>query len=288
MIVDKAISKLVYDRFQKVVISPLNPLTVDNPDLLVFNGKVLIGVYFPSKAEANNTDNLLRRLYVSKLAMMAQMRTLLVLDDNLKETSLRNINAVVSAFDSVYMLENTNDLMRYMDDNLSQRTPIHKSIRTANMNRFWATMNYVERLNKTERPTVPDDFRYNTFYGEVNSWSRPEMTKRVKTALLHGETLVSFKRKTKQTFKSDYDSLMTFVMMFNYALDNGQLIPEKHHNKIFRYLGTDSIDYLLSNETYLKSLVFLGLVPSTFYEPDDIDSLGRDYMKYLEGFKYRL
>lgn len=61
-----------------MVIGPSNPLTVDNPDLLVFNGRVLIGVYFPTKAETNNPDSLLRRLYVSKLAMAAQMRTILV------------------------------------------------------------------------------------------------------------------------------------------------------------------------------------------------------------------
>ena len=72
MIGDKFIAEQVYNHFQKVVISPLNPLTVDNPDLLVFNSRVLLGVYFPTKAEMNNPDSLLRRLYVSKSCMQQE------------------------------------------------------------------------------------------------------------------------------------------------------------------------------------------------------------------------
>ena len=287
MIVDKFIAEQVYDHFQKVVIGPSNPLTVDNPDLLVFNGRVLIGVYFPTKAETNNPDSLLRRLYVSKLAMAAQMRTILVLRMDKGIEVLGNNFAVVNSFDNVFVLENADDFIRYMNDDINQRTPIHKSVRAANINRFWVTMSYVERLHRTEKPAVPKEFQYNSFYEEVRSWSKPA-PKRVKSAFLAGETLVSFKSKSKQSFRSDFDSLMTFVMMFNYSLDNGQLIPEKRHLSIFRYLGTDGIDYLFSNEVYLRSLVFLGLVPSTLYEPNDIESLGMDYMNYLNNAKIRL
>ena len=287
MIEDKLILGQIYNHFQKVVINPSNPLTVDNPNLLVFNGRALMGVYVPTKAELNNPDDLLRRLFVSKLAMVAQMRTILVLEANKENIGLGNIFAVANAFDSVYILENVDDFVRYMNDDINQRTPIHKSVRTANINRFWATMSYVERHHKTEKPVVPKEFQYNSFYGEVRSWSNPE-PKRVKSAFLAGETLVSFKRKSKQAFRSDFDSLMTFVMMFNYALDNCQLIPEKNHSKVFRYLGTDSMDYLFSNEVYLRSLVFLGFVPSTLYEPNDIESLGMDYMNYLNNAKIRL
>ena len=77
-------------------------------------------------------------------------------------------------------------------------------------------------------------------------------------------------------------------MMFNYTLDDGQLIPDRNNSKIFRYLGTDGIDYLVNDATYLRSLVFLGLVPSTFYKPNDIESLRLDYMTYLDNYKIRL
>jgi hypothetical protein len=287
MIEDKLVFEHIYDHFPKVVISPLNPLTVDNPNLLVFNGRALLGIYFPTKAELKKPDDLLRRLFVSKLAMAAQIRTVLVLEGNKENVVLGNTFAVANAFDSVYILENVDDFIKYMNDDIRQRTPIHKSIRIANINRFWATLSYVERLHRTEKPTIPKEFQYNSFYGEVRSWCNPEL-KRVKSAFLAGETLVTFKRKSKQTFRSDFDSLMTFLMMFNYALDNGQLIPEKNHSRVFRYLGTDNIDYLFSNEVYLRSLVFLGLVPSTLYEPNDIESLGMDYMNYLNNSKIRL
>lgn len=141
---------------------------------------------------------------------------------------LGNNFAVVNSFDIVFVLENADDFIRYMNDDINQRRGIHKSVRAANINRFWATMCYVKRLHRTEKPAVPKEFQYNSFYEEVRSWSPPPK-KRVKSSFLAGETLVSFKRKSKQAFKSDFDSLMKFMMMFNYSLDNGQLIPEKRH-----------------------------------------------------------
>lgn len=286
--IDSNLVGRIIDKFPHVVYRQQNPFSVDNPDLLVFNGRVLIGVYYPTKAEANNSDDLLRRLYASKLALMGQMRTVLVLDIHNEAMKLVENRVVNNAFDFVYCFESEQDFFNLMDDNLNQRTAINKGLKTNNMNRFWATMNYVDRLNKTKRPSLPKEFEYNSFYGEVGSWSDPNNPKRVKTTFLAGDTLVSFKRKTKQPFKSDFDSLMTFVMMFNYTLDDGQLIPDRNNSKVFRYLGTDGMDYLVNDETYLRSLVFLGLVPSTFYEPNAIESLRLDYMTYLDNNKIRL
>ena len=217
--IDINLIEKIIDKYPQVVNKPLNPFSVDNPDLLVYNGRVLVGVYFPTKAEIKNPDDLLRRLYASKLALIGQMRTLLVLDIHNEAMKLYDNRVVNKAFDYVYGFENEQDFFNLMDDNIIQRTAINKGIRATNINRFWATMNYVDSLNKTQRPSPPIEFEYNSFYGEVGSWSNPNNPKRVKTSFLVGDTLMSFKRKTKQSFKSDFDSLMTFIMMCNCSVN---------------------------------------------------------------------
>ena len=42
------------DAFRQSVIDPINPFTVDNPDVLVYNGRSLTGLYIPLKKEQDN------------------------------------------------------------------------------------------------------------------------------------------------------------------------------------------------------------------------------------------
>ena len=69
------------DVFNQSIVDPVNPFTLDNPDVLVFNGRTLIGLYIPLKKEQANPDLLLRRLFLSRLSMSKVVSTVLILDE---------------------------------------------------------------------------------------------------------------------------------------------------------------------------------------------------------------
>ena len=86
------------DAFRQSVIDPINPFTVDNPDVLVYNGRSLTGLYIPLKKEQDNPDLLLRRLFLSRLSMSKAVNTLLILAEESMH-SFDNMPEVKAAFD---------------------------------------------------------------------------------------------------------------------------------------------------------------------------------------------
>lgn len=66
---------------QKVVIRPSNIYTIDNPDVLFIAGGNLFALFIPTEAEIQNVDLLVRRIMVSRLAYVENMKTLLLSED---------------------------------------------------------------------------------------------------------------------------------------------------------------------------------------------------------------
>ena len=63
---------------QKVVISPSNIYTIDNPDVLLIANGNLFGLFIPTESEIQKVDLLVRRIMVSRLAYVENMKTLLL------------------------------------------------------------------------------------------------------------------------------------------------------------------------------------------------------------------
>ena len=62
------------DGCERCLQAPENPITLDNPDVIVANGNKLFAIYIPTYRENENTDHLLRRLYLSQLCYGYQLR----------------------------------------------------------------------------------------------------------------------------------------------------------------------------------------------------------------------
>ena len=67
---------------QKAVIRPSNIYTIDNPDVLLITSANLFGLFIPTKNEMQNVDLLVRRIMVSRLAYVGNMKTLLLSGDD--------------------------------------------------------------------------------------------------------------------------------------------------------------------------------------------------------------
>ena len=107
----KQIIEKIGQVFPQSIVNPINPFTVDNPDVLVFNGRTLKGLFFPLAKELNNPDLLLRRLFLSRLSFCKTVSNVLVLSN--ESVSLTNNIEVVNAFDRVYEFEDCQDMSSF-------------------------------------------------------------------------------------------------------------------------------------------------------------------------------
>lgn len=69
----------IYDSCERAIISPENPFTLDNPDLIVANGNRLFSIFLPTFRECENHDHLLRRVYMSMLGYGQKIMPILLI-----------------------------------------------------------------------------------------------------------------------------------------------------------------------------------------------------------------
>lgn len=270
------------DVFNQSIVDPVNPFTLDNPDVLVFNGRTLIGLYIPLKKEQTNPDLLLRRLFLSRLSMSKVVSTVLILDEDTVH-AYDNMPEVEAAFDAVYAYENEHDLMNYLRDDIRQRTPIRPTIRRQRMRRFWGTIDFIE-----QHGIVQNEYQNGYAGGElkVNSWCNPNKERYSKTSTYVHPFLVASKNKTKQSFKVGYEDLMTVTTMFNYSLSDGILKKNPEADDTFMYLNSEGIDDVLRCPMNLRSMVFLGYLPGRIGFDYDLAGLRDHYYRFMKEKKY--
>ncbi len=271
------------DAFRQSVIDPINPFTVDNPDVLVYNGRSLTGLYIPLKKEQDNPDLLLRRLFLSRLSMSKAVNTLLILAEESMH-SFDNMPEVKAAFDKVYFYENERDLLNFLRDDIQQRTPIKSTIRRQRMRRFWGTIDFIEKhgivlQDGYERMPAREELR-------VNSWSNPNKERHSRIAEYIHPYLVTSKNKTKQTFKEGYEDLMTVTTMFNYSMSDGILKNNTEADDTFMYLNAEGVEDVMKNVMNLRTMVFLGYLPGRIRLDYDLTGLRDQYYRFMKEKKY--
>jgi len=71
----------ILENAQKAVINSSNIYIIDNPDILFVENGNLFGLFIPTKTEIENVDLLVRRIMVSRLAYVHNMKSLLASED---------------------------------------------------------------------------------------------------------------------------------------------------------------------------------------------------------------
>ena len=254
---------------QKAVIRPSNIYTIDNPDVLLITSANLFGLFIPTKNEMQNVDLLVRRIMVSRLAYVGNMKTLLLSgDDEFLHKNSPLLNQIC------HRILN-NDVNRYRltfgRDRFVSNTPdIGARIRVMQTNLYTRNLR-IYQLGKEENQVFAPfqiDKRY-TDGAMAESWSQSQVS--VKDAYMLDDLFVAFKRKTNMSFKETFNNLMTLSFFMNYAIhDDGMsyrnaLKYPKMINSDFSFIRENGYDPY----KYIRVLAFMGLSP---IQADSLDT----------------
>ena len=261
---------------------PVNPFTVDNPDILVFNGRTLIGVFFPLTKELKNPDLLLRRLFMSRLSLSKTISTVLVLSER-EVIELQNNRQIGQAFDIVFPFENVNDLLAFLSDNIRPQHIINPQLRRFRMRRFWGIIDYLEKTGilsgQYEMIGAPNILR-------IQSWSKPETQRYSRSVRYNHPFLITSKSQTRQSFMGRFEDIMTVSAMFNFTLSDGVLRANPEAIDSFMFLNIEGVDEVVRNTMNLRTLAFLGYVPGCVTSNFDIQGQRDRFWGFMSDKKY--
>lgn len=254
---------------QKAVIRPSNIYTIDNPDVLLITSANLFGLFIPTKNEMQNVDLLVRRIMVSRLAYVGNMKTLLLSgDDEFLHKNSPLLNQIC------HRILN-NDVNRYRltfgRDRFVSNTPdIGARIRVMQTNLYTRNLR-IYQLGKEENQVFAPfqiDKRY-TDGAMAESWSQSQVS--VKDAYMLDDLFVAFKRKTNMSFKETFNNLMTLSFFMNYTMHDEGI----SYRKALGYpkMINSDFSFLRENDNdpykYIRVLAFMGLSP---IQADSLDT----------------
>lgn len=277
----KQIFESIKQSFPQSIINPVNPFTVDNPDVLVFNGRSLKGLFFPMAKEINNPDLLLRRLFLSRLSLCKTISHVLVLHND-ESMMLTNNMEVINAFDGVFY-EDWDGIVSFLKDDIRQRHSLNPKLRRVRMRRFWGTIDYIEKNGIETKPYSKSDI-HNTF--NVRSWSNPDKEKYNKSTKYNYPILIASKDRTKQSFKEDFDNLMTLTTMFNYSLSDGVFKSNPEALETFLFLNVETVENIMKNPINIRTLAFIGYLPGRVSDNYNMEGLRDRYYTFMTNGKY--
>lgn len=255
---------------QKAVISPSNIYTIDNPDVLFIASGNLFALFIPTEAEIQNVDLLVRRIMVSRLAYVENMKTLLLSEDE----DFLNKNSLLLNQICHRILDNDANRYRliFERDRFESNTPnIGAKIR-AKQARLYARNLRIYQLGQEERRAFASfqiDKRF-TDGAIVESWSHSQIS--VKDAYMIDDVLVAFKRKNTMTFKKAFNNLMTLSFFMNYAIHDDGEVSYKKTLEYPKMINSD-FSFFRGNDNdpnkYIRVLAFMGLSP---IQADSLDT----------------
>lgn len=279
----KGIFANIEDKFEYSVIGPVNPFTIDNPDVLIYNTHQLVGLYIPLAKELENPDLLLRRVHMSRLALRSSISSVLLLSEDTPEQFYNN-DAITSSFDRVHFFDGDNDLLSYISDDIKPVRRVDKRLRGEVMKRFWGAMDYMDIHSYLRNDYM--NIRCRPEIATVASWSRPGYMRRSTYTSYDNSYLITSKRKTKQSFKEGYEDIMSFATMFNYSLSDGYLKRNPYASDIFMYLNLEEPDIIFNRGINLRTMLFLGYLPCTVGSVEEVKFLNDQYYSFRKERKY--
>lgn len=263
---------------EHLLVSPNNPFTVDNPDAIFDNGRTLWAIYVLKGKEILTPNFLVRRVLFSRLAYIANMRTLLFVPQ--EHCDHKNISYLSMFFDSIVYEKDENyakDLVGYTNEyrrNYDYR--IKPKVMEYSIANFWY---YRESFFKSMY--LPNDFGEwdidnrnikipNPFTGRMES---------KKNIYVYDNDAILFQKK-KKGFLDTYESCLTNIMLRKFTFEQKYVELNRNFKDSSCFLNTN-IDFgrECNGIMYLNTLTFMGAMPIAVNNEgklmEMIDSYGR-------------
>lgn len=243
--------------YPRTILRPSNVYTIDNPDILVVNDVGLWGVFVPTKAELDDFALLIRRVSASRLAYSSQLRTVLVLE---QEISNQYLEAVSQNFHAVrYPDDNLVTLLsrRVMQDRVSK---FAKGVRQEFSSRLFELEKYSKRKSELlYEQFVPIEYGEGG-YQAVKTWNEELRRRSVKRLYNTGKGLYGSKGWQSGKFKEACEPLMTLSFFKDTNLNAGVvdfISPDLYEPVVLNLNFEDTKVSVLQR----RSLMFQGILP---------------------------
>jgi len=279
----------VITEFERLfVISPRNPFTIDDPNVIVRQGSKLYAVYVPSAIERNNYDHLLRRLFFSQMAYGSSLITILLL----------NVDDKIDEYGEFVMKYSFNHISRGVEDAVTfikkgdRRNKNWDSIYEAKQ---WMFAKYdvntlVTRKYYQDFITRPSELlEIETVELRTPSFYCPNKQRKLREVLEFNNGLIFHRKKQKSsTFKSLFEPVMTQMFLRNFRYDNGYIYPVCNIVDSMPTLNTDwqMLDKMQLPNDYCKALSFSGVLPINIPDMDSFNIVYQDYLDLQDTRKY--
>ena len=232
--------------------------------------------------EVSNPDLLLRRLFISRLAMCNSVCTVLFLSQN-DSIILSKKEQILASFDYVHTYDGIPDFLSLLSEDRKSVHLLDKRLKQEKLRRFWGTLEFLEKIGYF----AEEYSSLNRQQGvSVNCWSSPGHYRTSKMTSYENSFLITNKRKTKQSFKEGYEDIMTFATMFKYSLADGVIKKIPDTSDVSMYLNLENPEVVTQREINLRSMVFLGYLPCSMNENTDIENLNNRYYSFMKEGRY--
>lgn len=255
------ITRQLYDGCERCLVSPENPFTLDNPDIIVANGNKLYAIYIPTYRENENTDHLLRRLYLSQLSYGYKLIPVLLA---LEEDAVKMLNNQKLSCAFAHLANSIEDAMNFVNQgNLSyQRTRNFSELQLSQYELYRKYLRLSEIVHHDIRSqfSAPEEIKFHSVV--TRSWSTDKEKSSNYFWIVPGGFIASVEKKKSTSFKTAFEQLMTLAFMSKFNFDDGELFPTGMYNE----LSVMNTDWTMFDEesipnSYNHMLSFIGLPP---------------------------
>lgn len=270
------LSKLVND-FQRCLISPTNPFSIDDPDAIVVNNNSVFAIYIPTFLERENYDHLLRRLHMSQLSYSLKFVPVLLLD---QDDKMSDIGWFMMKNNFVFVAHSLDDAEAFIK-------------KSGKINRKWKEINHFQQehilsynINSKVSTLISKEITtpYEKLYeGKRNRFELQGLTSDklwgIQDFHPYQNGMIGEKNKSKSSFLNSFQKMMTASFMCGFVIDNGYLFPSPNaYDGIVNIVNTNW--NLFEEERpnrYNSVLSFCGLVPVCISSEDHIEIINDVY-----------
>lgn len=278
----------ISDKFVKYVVSPENSFSIDNPDILVLEGNTAYAIFIPTYDEYKNLDHLLRRLYVSQLSYGIFFISILFLDK--PELVLeRRMPTLKTSFGHISYTQG--DVIHYVKGGLRKDLQRWKQIgetRQYNIVDYKTNVEF-SRLNLRHPNMLYQKDIRNAYVlaNHIPCWKDSSVLCAPRNIKQSQYGILFDKERNSGTFKENFQSLMTYVMMSRFDWDDGGVYYSKNSKNAMNIVKTnwELFDVEKYPTHYNRSLSFIGSVPMSNVPCLNIDDLYTEYIKIKSNIR---
>lgn len=263
---------------EHLLVSPCNTFTVDNPDAIFDNGRTIWAIYVLKGKEILTPNFLVRRVLFSRLAYIANMKTLLFVPQEYCDN--KNVDFLSLFFDSIVYEKDENyakDLVGYTNEyRRNNDYRINPTVRKNSIVNFWY---YRESFFKSGY--LPNDFgEWDIDYRNIkipNPFTRRMESK--KKIFAYDNNAILFQKK-KKGFLDTYESCLTNIMLHKFTFEQNYVELNRNLKDSSCFLNTN-IDFYgeRNGMMFLNTMAFMGAMPIAVNNEEKlmerIDSYGR-------------